>query len=81
MNRITLATTGFVQVVCVAANTVAIAKGHAWAVLIFAFLISYIWSHNVRKVAFGDELDRIAYSIGACLGSVSGMWAANMVLG
>lgn len=67
--------------VCVAANTVAIAKGHAWAVLIFAFLISYIWSHNVRKVAFGDELDRIAYSIGACLGSVSGMWAANMVLG
>lgn len=80
MKRLSLTMTGFVQVVCISANTVAIAAGHLWAVAVLGFLISYIWSHNVRKVAFGDELDRVAYSAGACAGSIIGMVAAHMVI-
>lgn len=80
MSRLYLAGTGFVQVVCISANTVAIAAGHLWSVMILGFLISYIWSHNVRKVAFGDEMDRVAYSLGACAGSVLGMLLAHKVI-
>lgn len=43
------------------------------------FLISFIWSFNVKKVAFGSMLDRIIYSIGASIGGISGLLIGGLL--
>lgn len=53
-------------------NTTFIAHYALIANTLTAFVISYVWSHNVKKVAFGDEGDRWAYASGAAIGSVCG---------
>ena len=75
--RLKLALTGFVQVVFVAMNTVFIARYALAANFLTAFAISFVWTHNVKKVAFGDEGDRWAYSGGAAVGSVVGTIIAS----
>lgn len=63
----------FVQVFLVALNTFLIAKGIIWAVFIVGFLISYVWSRNVKKIAIGGEKERLLYSLGAGCGSLAGL--------
>lgn len=75
-----LAATGFVQVVFVAMNTVFIAHYELLANFLTAFAISFIWTWNVKKVAFGDNGDRWAYAGGAAFGSVTGTMLAGMLL-
>lgn len=65
--------TGFTQVFFVAINTYFISKAIYGGVLIFGFLISFVWSWNVKKVAFGTIQDRIWYSFGAGIGSLVGL--------
>lgn len=65
--------TGFTQVFFVAINTFFISKAIYGGVLICGFLISFIWSWNVKKVAFGTIKDRIWYSFGAGVGSLAGL--------
>ena len=79
--RFGLLATAFVQVVFVAMNTVFIAHYKLLPNLLTGFLISYVWSWNVKRVAFGDHGDRLAYATGAALGSVTGTVAAGVVLG
>ena len=80
LSRLKLAATGFAQVIFVAANTTFIAHYQLVANLVTALAISYIWSHNVRRIAFGGEADRWAYSIGAAFGSVAGTVLANWMI-
>ena len=68
--------TGFTQVYFVAVNTYFISKGLYLGVLIAAFLISIIWSFNVKKIAFGTIKDRLIYSFGASIGSVAGLFSS-----
>ena len=68
-----LFSTGFIQVFFVAINTYLIAKGIFYGVFLCGFIISFIWSHNIRKIAFGDIKDRTFYSLGAATGSVIGL--------
>ena len=56
---------GSCKVIFVAANTVFIAHYELTANLVTAFLISIIWTHNVKKIAFGDEGDRTGIRHGA----------------
>ncbi|MGJ1321426.1 hypothetical protein ACR780_01940 [Sphingobacterium faecium] len=65
--------TGFLQVFFVALNTWLITQKNFIGVLIVSFLISFIWSFNVKKVAFGSIKDRIIYSIGASIGGLTGL--------
>lgn len=65
--------TGFTQVFFVAINTFFISKAIYGGVLICGFLISFVWSWNVKKVAFGNIQDRIWYSCGAGIGSFFGL--------
>lgn len=78
--RLKLALTGFVQVVFVAGNTVFISNYQLLGNLLTAFGISFIWTYNVKRIAFGDSMDRLAYAIGASLGSVTGTVLASAVL-
>lgn len=70
---IQLITTGFLQVFFVAINTWLITKQQYVGVIIVSFLISFIWSFNVKKVAFGTMKDRLVYSLGAALGGLTGL--------
>lgn len=78
--RAKLAGTGFLQVIFVAANTVFIAHYLLLANFVTAFLISLIWTYNVKRVAFGDSGDRWAYASGAALGSVLGNIIASALV-
>lgn len=68
-----LFSTGFLQVFCVVLNTWLITQRNFIGVFIVGFLISFIWSFNVKKVAFGSMKDRIVYSLGAALGGLIGL--------
>ena len=65
--------TGFLQVFFVAINTYFITKEYYLGVFIVSFLISFIWSFNVKKVAFGTLKDRLVYSFGAATGGLLGL--------
>lgn len=64
---------GFLQVGFVAANAYSIAHYYPFAIILTSFAISYIWSHNVKKVAFGDEAHRLVYASGAAVGCIFGV--------
>ena len=71
--------TGFIQVFFVAVNTVFLARSKYVGVLFASFAISFIWSFNVKKVAFGTMADRITYAAGAAAGSLFGLWASSFI--
>ena len=72
--------TGFIQVYFVSINTYFLAKEMYIGVLFAAFMISLIWSFNVKKVAFGTLSDRIIYSLGATCGSLFGLWSSSWIV-
>ena len=72
--------TGFLQVYFVAINTVFLAKGYIGGVLIAAFLISFVWSFNVKRIAFGNTKDKIIYSTGAAIGSALGLLTTKIFI-
>lgn len=71
---------GATQVFLVASNTVFIAEFALIGNFVTAIGISYVWTHNVKKVAFGDELDRWAYTLGAGVGSILGSIFAHYLI-
>jgi hypothetical protein len=80
-DRVKLFATGFTQVILVAINTYQIANRHFVGAFIVGFLISFVWSFNVKKIAFGTMSDRIFYSLGAAFGSASGLYVALVIYG
>jgi len=80
MTKLPLLITGFVQVYFVSINTCFLAKGMYAGVLVAAFLISWIWTYNVMRVAFGTHTDRIIYAAGASLGSLCALASSNFVI-
>ncbi len=75
--RISLFFTGFTQVYFVSVNTYFLSREMYVGVFIAAFMISLIWSFNVKKVAFGTTADRIIYALGATFGSLTGLWTSS----
>jgi hypothetical protein len=75
-----LFTTGFMQVFFVAVNTFFISKEYYVGVFICGFIISMIWSWNVKKIAFGTNKERFIYALGAGLGSLFGLISSVIFL-
>jgi hypothetical protein len=73
----TLAYTGFLQVVFVSMNTIFITERQWLLLVLTSFCISYLWSGNVKRIAFGDWTDRIIYSTGAAIGCGVGVILAG----
>jgi hypothetical protein len=72
--------TAFIQVFLVSANTYFIANSF-WIGIAFAgFGISWFWTSNVKRVAFGTKTERLIYSTGAMLGGLSGVFISKMIL-
>jgi len=72
--------TGFLQVFFVAINTTFISRSFYSGVFICGVIISLIWSWNVKKVVFGNLSDRIYYSLGAGIGSLTGLIVSENIL-
>lgn len=69
----------YIQVALVVCNTWQIANGKIFGAVIVGFLISFVWTLNVKRVAFGCMRDRLIYSSGACLGTFSGLCVARFI--
>jgi hypothetical protein len=80
MEKLKLFITGFVQVFFVAINTYFLSKIFYLGVFLCAFMISLVWSWNVKKVAFGTISDRLIYALGAAFGSIVGLLISTLIL-
>ncbi len=69
----------FLQVFLVACNTWQIAREYEFGAGIVGFLISYVWTFNVKKLAVSTMSDRLIYACGAGLGTVAGMKTAKQL--
>jgi len=69
--------TAFIQVFFVAINTYFISRRYYAGAFICGFIISLIWSWNVRRIAFGTLHDRYIYASGAGCGSLAGLYVAT----
>ena len=78
MIKANLILSGFVQVYFVAINTICLAKGNYLGVFIVSYIISLVWSFNVKKIAFGSNADRFIYAIGAAIGGVAGVFTTSL---
>jgi hypothetical protein len=78
--RAQLAFTGFLQVIFVSMNTIYVTRGAWVALIVTSFCISFLWSGNVKRIAFGDMGDRIVYASGAALGCLVGVLVAQAVM-
>lgn len=72
--------TAFLQVTFVAMNVVFISNNQLILLLITGFMISLIWTLNVKKVAFGNWVDRFTYAFGAMMGTGTGYYLSNYLI-
>lgn len=79
-DKIKLFLTAFFQVTFVAISQVAISKDVLWLLIIAGFMISYIWTMNVKRVAFGNHRDRLIYATGAMFGTITGYFLSNYII-
>jgi hypothetical protein len=61
------------QVLLVAVNTYQLAHKKWVGCVIVGFLISFIWTFNVKKISIGSLRDRIFYAAGAATGTLAGL--------
>lgn len=80
IQNLKLLASGFLQVYFVSINTVFLSKGFTIGVAFAGFLISFVWSFNVKRIAFGNMKDKIIYSTGAAIGSVLGLLTTKLFL-
>lgn len=72
--------TALSQVTFVAMQPLFIVNHKVIPMLITGFLISLIWTLNVKKVAFGTWTDRIVYATGAMIGSGIGYYISKYLI-
>jgi hypothetical protein len=71
--------TAFLQVFFVSANTYFLARVNWIGVAVCGWMISFLWSSNVRKISIGNMKDRIIYSSGAMCGGLVGLYLAVQI--
>ena len=72
--------TSFLQVFMVAVNTILLTKGFIIGIFGASFAISWLWTSNVKKIAFSNTRDRFVYSFGAGCGAVTGYLIVNLFI-
>jgi len=72
--------TGFLYVFGVACNTYLIAKVFYVGIFFTAFILNWLWTSNIKKVNVSDSIGRFYYSLGAAVGSISGVFLIKNIL-
>lgn len=70
---------GLIQVLLVAINTYQLAHEKWVGCFIVGFFISFVWTFNVKRIAFGKLSERIIYALGAATGAVAGLGISILV--
>ncbi|WP_342088030.1 hypothetical protein [Dyadobacter sp. OTU695] len=70
--------TAFLQVMFVCSNTVMVAKENYAGIVTCSFLISLLWTMNVRA-ALGSWQSRLFYCAGASLGAIVGVFISQAI--
>lgn len=76
-NSLILFRNGFMYVFLLSANTLAISRLFWVGIAVFGFLISFLWSANVKRAAVSTFTNRVAYAAGAMLGGLCGVFVLN----
>lgn len=63
----------YTQVMLVVINTWQVAHQKFFEAIIVGFLISLVWTFNIKRIAFGEWETRLTYCLGASLGTASGL--------
>lgn len=63
----------YLQVMLVVINTWQVAHQKFVGAVIVGFLISLVWTFNIKRIAFGEWETRLTYCLGASLGTASGL--------
>ncbi len=71
--------TGLLQVTFVAMNVTFIAHNRIVPMLITGFMISLIWTINVKRIAIGGWMDRLTYANGAMIGTGLGYFISRYI--
>lgn len=71
--------TGMLQVTFVAMNVTFIAQKQIIPMLLTGFMISLIWTINVKRIAIGNWLDRLTYANGAMFGTGIGYFISQYI--
>lgn len=72
---------GFLQVFLVSAQTYFISRLFWPGIAAGGFLISFVWTLNVRSMSIGSWCDRVTYSAGAMTGALAGVFVSIKILG
>ena len=75
-----LFTTAFLQVALISANTYFIAHKFFIGVVMAGFIISFLWSINVKRASTSSVKERLIYSSGACLGGLTGVVISSILI-
>lgn len=71
--------TGMLQVTFVAMNVTFIAHKEIVPMLLTGFMISLIWTINVKRISIGTWGDRLTYANGAMIGTGLGYLISNWI--
>jgi hypothetical protein len=70
---------GMLHVLLVAVNMYQIAHQKWVGCFVVGFLISFVWSFNVQKIAFSTISQRVSYSVGAAIGTITGLFLSTYI--
>lgn len=79
-NKRKLFLTAFLQVFLVTANTYFVSRVAWLGIAVCGFGISYIWTLNVKRISASNTAERIAYSTGAMLGGLLGVFVSKFII-
>lgn len=69
----------WLQVSLICLNTWQIANREILGALIVGFLISLVWTFNVQDISTSNINEKIIYSLGAMLGTATGLLASILI--
>jgi len=78
--RLLLFITAVCQVTFVAMNVQFISSHKIMPMLITGFMISFVWTLNIKRVVFGGWWDRIIYATGAMIGTGLGYLISSSII-
>ncbi len=67
------------QVFFVALSTWFIAHEYYVSAVLTSFAISFVWTLNVKKVVFGNWVDRTVYALGASFGAAVALFLTTHI--
>ena len=75
-----LALAAFLQVMFVTMNIHFISRGLIIPMVITSFIVSLVWTYNVKLVSIGCVTDRTYYAAGAALGTGTGYFISHNII-